>query len=144
MQFPMQKRQLGRVLGPLKNEGNEMTQAVLTIKGTFVLRKSCHHLSTSEINSVLEIEKRKKFDVAIFKIHGDSMSLPKPTAKPEDSHLSDVYNNVDEDTADIPEDDPVSAAGQGLLTNMVSMYLCQLLMPRNWMQLMVIIYGKTQ
>ena len=114
VQFPMQKRQLGRVLGPLKNEGNAMTQAVLTIRGTVVPRRTCHRLSTSEINSVSEIEKRKKFDEAIFEIHGDSMSLPKPTVKPEDSHLSDFYSDVDEDTTDIPEDDPVDAAGQAV------------------------------
>ena len=115
----MQKRQLGRVLGPLKNEGNENTQAVLTIRGTVVPRRTCHHLSTSEINSISEIEKRKKFDEAIFEINGDSMSLPKPTVKPEDSHLSDFYSSgdVDEDTTDIPEDDPVDATGQAVFEN---------------------------
>ena len=31
--FPFQKQTLGRVLGPIKNEGNETMQAVLTMNG---------------------------------------------------------------------------------------------------------------
>ena len=48
IQFPFQKRQLGRVLGSLKNEGNEMTQAVLTIKGTVIPRRSCTPLTVAD------------------------------------------------------------------------------------------------
>ena len=114
VQFPMQKRQLGRVLGPMKNEGNAMTQAVLTIKGSVVPRRTCQPLTIAEINSPVEIEKRKKFDEAIFKIHGDSMSLPSPTSKPEDSHLADFYSNDDVDTTTKHDDDPVDVTGQAV------------------------------
>ena len=38
IQFPFQKEQLGRVLGPIRNQGNEMTQASLTENGTVVPR----------------------------------------------------------------------------------------------------------
>ena len=34
--FPENKELLGKVLGPIANEGNEITQAILTIKGTIV------------------------------------------------------------------------------------------------------------
>ena len=37
--FPIMKEKLGRALGPLRNEGNEMAQAILTSKGIII---PCH------------------------------------------------------------------------------------------------------
>ena len=34
--FPENKEKLGIILGPIRNEGNEMAQAILTNKGTVV------------------------------------------------------------------------------------------------------------
>ena len=88
-QFPFQKRSLGRVLGPIKNQGNEMTQAVLTIKGKVVPRRTCAPLLTAEIHSPSEQAKRKKFDEEILRILGDSISLPEklPPLDTDDLHL---------------------------------------------------------
>ena len=38
--FPFQKEQLGRCLGPMKNEGNEMAQAILKMSGSIVPRRT--------------------------------------------------------------------------------------------------------
>ena len=57
-------------MGPLKNEGNEMTQAFLTIDRMVVPRRSVTKLSVSEINNESERLKRVRFDEAIYNIHG--------------------------------------------------------------------------
>ena len=49
--FPEAKERLGRVLGPVKNEGSEMSQAVLTYKGAIVSRWTLRPLSSAERNS---------------------------------------------------------------------------------------------
>ena len=74
--FPFQKKHLGRVLGPIKNEGNEMAQAVLTISGRVVPRRSIRPLTIAEINSESEKNKRRTFDDAILKKFGNSMTVP--------------------------------------------------------------------
>ena len=49
--FPADKLKLGRVLGPIPNEGNEMAQAVLTSNGTVILRRSLWKLLVAELHS---------------------------------------------------------------------------------------------
>ena len=63
--FPNQKESLGRILGPSKNEGNEMAQWVLTRKGTVVPRRSCRCLTQEELDSPLETKKRDTFDKSL-------------------------------------------------------------------------------
>ena len=41
IRFPYQKEVLGRVLGPLENEGNHMVQAALKQNGRIVPRRTC-------------------------------------------------------------------------------------------------------
>lgn len=106
-QFPFQKRQLGRVLGPLINEGNEMTQAVLTITGKIVPRCTCTRLTEAELKSPSEIVKRKKFDEIINKLYGDSMALPPSTTKPIDLELSDLVDDVPDEPLEICDDNGV-------------------------------------
>ena len=48
--FPSQRRRLGKVLVPLKTERSEMAQAILTIDVMVVTRRSVTKLSVSEIN----------------------------------------------------------------------------------------------
>merc|ERR1711923_176219 len=50
-QFPLPKEVLGRCLGPAKNEGNEMAQYVLTIKGTVVPRCTLRRLRPDKLSS---------------------------------------------------------------------------------------------
>ena len=58
VQFPFQKRKLGQVLGPLRNKGNEMTQAVLTINDTVVPCQTCAPLSVFKTYSKPKKTKR--------------------------------------------------------------------------------------
>lgn len=74
--FPHQKEKLGRVLGPMKNEGNKMCQAVLTSSALVVPRRTVRRLTVAELNSESEQKKRKIFDDIITDKLGDSMSLP--------------------------------------------------------------------
>ena len=59
--FPFQKRKLGRVLGPMKNQGNEMAQAILTIDGSVIPRRSVTKITDFELHS--EVEKEKKLSL---------------------------------------------------------------------------------
>ena len=47
--FTFNKDILGRVLGPMKNEGNELAQAVLTSRGTVLPRSSVCRLTEREL-----------------------------------------------------------------------------------------------
>ena len=60
--FPMGKELLGRVLGPSKNEGNEMAQNILTYAGTVVPCRTIRRLTDRELASETEREKRTKFN----------------------------------------------------------------------------------
>ena len=109
--FPFQKRLLGRVLGPMKNQGNEMTQAVLNIKGQIIPRRTCAPLTTDEIHSPSEQAKRRKFDEEIARILGDSITLP---PKPPPIETDDLHLEPDEVTEPSPLDsdpDPISEDG---------------------------------
>ena len=46
--FPENKKKLGRILGPLRNEVNEMAQAIVTHKATVVPRRNMRKLTSSE------------------------------------------------------------------------------------------------
>ena len=75
-QFPHQYNQLGRVLGPCKNEGNEMAQHILKINGQVVPRRTTKPLTKKEWESKSEDNKRASFDAATKSKFGDSISLP--------------------------------------------------------------------
>ena len=112
VQFPFQKRKLGRILGPMKNQGNEMTQAVLTISGRVVPRRTCAPLTTAEIHCPVERDKRKQFTDEIQKIFGDSMSVPTDITKPSDLDLHDLTSEDDEnEPLSLSDDDPLTANG---------------------------------
>ena len=57
--FPYPREQLGRCLGPLKNEGNEMAQAVLKSNGEVVPRRTVRRLTEHELISETEIAQKK-------------------------------------------------------------------------------------
>ncbi len=108
--FPQNKEKLGRVLGPIKNEGNEMAQAVLTSKGTVVPRRTMRRLTTGELNSESEKRKREIFDDVIRSKLGDSMNFP-PQRKDVKDHIP-YSDDDDPDPLDLPDDDdPVDSDG---------------------------------
>ena len=63
--FPM--LYLGRFIGPMKNEVNEMFQAIIKKNGTIVPRRSIRALNPEELAITNETESRKRleFDAAI-------------------------------------------------------------------------------
>ena len=60
--FPESKEKLGRVLGPIRNEGNEMDQAVVTHKAKCVPRRTMRKLTSYELLNDSEKDKRARFD----------------------------------------------------------------------------------
>ena len=65
--YPFPKLSLGGCLGPMKNEGNEMCQAILKQNGTIVPRRSIRALNSEELAITNETEARKRleFDATI-------------------------------------------------------------------------------
>jgi len=116
-QFPNQKNELGRCLGPTKNEGNEMCQWILRQNGQVIPRRTLRRLKPEEISptNVVEVNKRAAFDAAIKETLGDSIVKPPPLPPP----LMDPTNNFDYDEEDnlatvnvIPAADAVDSTGR--------------------------------
>ena len=110
--FPENKEKLGRVLGPVPNKGNEMSQAVLTSRGTVIPRRTLRKLRRVEIHSESEKRKRDLFDDIILKKLGDSMSKPtSPSSFPTD-HVP-YSDGVEPESFTFPEDnDPLDQGGR--------------------------------
>ena len=86
--FPNQAQFICRVLGPTKNDGNEMAQWRLKANGNIVPRRSVVHLKTSQMNNNEEILKRNVFTNCIRKGYGDSINLTPFPIKLEDLYFS--------------------------------------------------------
>ena len=112
--FPYQKESLGRVLGPYKNEGNEMSQAVLQLNGKVTPRRSCRRLTMAELNSPVEKEMRAAFDKAIRDKFGDSMSLPIQPDPITASPIEDFVVDEEDEPILMPEEDPVDIHGRAV------------------------------
>lgn len=107
--FPEAKERLGRVLGPSKNEGSEMTQAVLTAKGTVVTRRTIRPLTPAETTSEVEKQKRYAFNNKIKSKLGDSMTKPtKPLPK---DYIPYADGNLDPPALHEVDEDPVQPNG---------------------------------
>jgi hypothetical protein len=102
-QFPHQKYLLGRVLGPSKNEGNEMAQNVLNHHGKIVPRRTIRRLTDEEVTNPTEIKKRNDFNERISSLLGDSIKLPPAKHDPVELELQDFS---DPDSPDDPLDSP--------------------------------------
>ena len=120
--FPYQKYLLGRVLGPSKNEGNEMAQNVLNHSGNVVPRRTLRRLTIDELHNPVEIQKRLEFDANIKSKLGNALSLPEPatTDTPTIIELNDFSDpddptNLDDDPANWLDGDPVDENGNLIL-----------------------------
>ena len=73
--FPRMRDELGRCLGPCRNEGNEMCQAILQANGQIVPRRTLRRLTEHERATSNEVESKKRaiFDGLIRDRYGDSM-----------------------------------------------------------------------
>ena len=81
--LPFLKAMLGRVIGPAKNEGNEMTQWCLKSNGKVVPRRTFKRLTAEKLtpSNAIETAKRTYFDKNISRKLGDSFSLPENRKK---------------------------------------------------------------
>ena len=133
--FPFLKAMLGRVLGPAKNEGNEMTQWCLKTNGKVVPRRTVKCLTDEQLAppNAVEIAKRTAFNTNISRKLSDSFSLPanikaiKTRAK--GAALDDFYGPMpffdldDVEPTVIPEADCVDANGKPILANSLTYVL---------------------
>jgi hypothetical protein len=115
-QFPHQRNLLGRVLGPSKNEGNEMAQNILTHNGKVVPCRTLRRLTIDEIHNEVEIKKRNDFDERIKSILGDSLFPPPLNPDIIDLELQDFSDPDSQDNnSDSPskwqDGDPVNPDG---------------------------------
>ena len=110
--FPINKEKLGRALGPLKNEGNEMAQAILTSQGTVIPRRTIRKLNKAELHDETEKRKRQLFDDLIRSKLGDSMSLP---TDPIDTTYTPYGDDTEPASVQLPEDnDPIDTNGTAI------------------------------
>ena len=115
--YPHQKECLGRCLGPAENEGNAMTNWVLTIKGTVIPRRTIQPLTPGElaVTNIAEVEKRAQFTAAIRSKLGNSLTLPEtktsfPTLK--DEFELDLYEDDEFTPVEIPPAEIIDATGK--------------------------------
>ena len=105
--FPHASEQLGRCLGPADNAGTAMSQWVLNRQGNIIPRQTLRKLTSSEMISEIEINKRKEFDECIKKRHGDSVNPPpKPNEDDENyPHDNDMEDHTMPDADTFPDYD---------------------------------------
>ena len=136
-QFPYQKSLLGRVLGPAKNEGNEMAQHILTHNGKIVPRRTTRRLTIDELHNPTEIKKRNDYDNRITSILGDCMTLPPKDSDVPDLELLDFSDPDNPDDAESPayweDGDPVNTNGTAIFETPVADTLinAEVLLPLN-------------
>lgn len=115
--FPFAKERLGRVLGPSRGEGNEMSQWILKSNGQVVPRRSHRPLQIDELHSEVEQKKRELFDQLIERRWGTSINGPKSKSSDTDGDGSDFeeYSDDHESPRRIPDiEDTVDASGMHL------------------------------
>eukprot|EP00980_Cylindrotheca_fusiformis_P014396 scaffold3830_cov85-Cylindrotheca_fusiformis.AAC.8 len=104
--FPFAKERLGRVLGPARGEGNEMSQWILKDNGTVVASRTHRPLQIAELHSEDEQNKRNLFDALIERRWGTSMSGPKPVKTDSDGDGEDSDFEEYEDNHNTPRKVP--------------------------------------
>ena len=113
--FPYQKTLLGKVLGPSKNEGNEMANNILTHNGQVVPRRTIRRLTKAEMIDLVEIKKRNDFDARITSTLGDAMSAPPESSVPLYHELHDFSDlDIDDEVSSPhlwPDGDPIENDG---------------------------------
>ena len=118
---------LGRVLGPAKNEGNEMTQWCLKSNVKVVPRRTVKCLTAEQLapSNAVEIAMRTAFDTNISRKLGDSFSLlanrKEMKTRAKSAALDDFmdqrhFKNLDDvESTVIPEADCVDVNGKPIL-----------------------------
>ena len=102
VQYPFSSWQLGRCLGPARNQGSGMCQHVMTDKGNVMPIQTLRRLLPTENNSPFESEKRIEFDKYIHKRFGDPFKSPDEPVDIPDEYDWEYYC---EEKSSIPETD---------------------------------------
>jgi hypothetical protein len=109
--FPINKETLGRVLGPLRNEGNEMEQI-----GKIIPRRTLRRLHQEELTSETEQAKCDLFDKVIHEKLGDSAHfLTSPPCKGVEYEPDENGNLTELDDSSNIEDDVVDPVEQPMM-----------------------------
>ena len=98
-QFPFPSERIGRCLGPAKQAGNAMSQHIRIDTVDVLPLQTIQLLTPAEINSPVEDETRKRFNLIIRAKFSDSLRSPTPI-----SEEPSKYNNAEE-PSNIPEAD---------------------------------------
>ena len=111
-EFPKQAQLIFRVLGPTKNDGNEMAQWCLKANGNIVPGRYVVPLKTDQLNNNEEILKRNVFTNCTRKRYGDSINFPPITIKMEDIDFVPYEDDGEKNTPRlIPETEAVYSNG---------------------------------
>ena len=117
--FPLDREVLGRVLGPARGEGNEMSQWILKANGQVVPSSSHRPLTVAELHSDVDVKKREFFDKLIEERWGTSINPAKNSI--ENDKKFEEYLDEHEDPRVIPDiEDAVDSTGR--LINQQPMY----------------------
>ena len=103
----------------MKNEGNKMARAVLTITGNVVPRQSIQPLTIVELKSESEKNKSQAFDEVILKKFGNSMTVPANDnlIDPDLSDLTLEPDELKENTVQdqLVDEDPLDPDGRSVI-----------------------------
>jgi hypothetical protein len=119
--FPEAKERLGRVLGPAKNEGSEMSQWVLTSKGTIVPRRTLRPLLPAELTAETEKRKRAIFDDLIMTKLGSALSSP--SKPPPSDYVPYADGELDPPPLHELDEDPVDNDGTAVFEKPITDHL---------------------
>ena len=107
--FPNNKEALGRVLGPARGAGNEMTQWILKAKWQNCHKKIPQTPQVDEIHGPVEIKKREVFDELIKRRWGTPMTPPN-TQQPKAFENYEDHEQQEQPTLEV--EDIVDSTGK--------------------------------
>jgi hypothetical protein len=111
--FPYNRKVLGRVLSPVKGEGNKMAQWILKGNGRVVPRHSVRPLKVAELHSVTAQKKQTISDGLIERRWGTSINPPIVSDNGNLDNEFEEYEDDYEDSQIVPDiEDTVDANGQ--------------------------------
>ena len=97
------------MIGTFKNQGNDVSQSIVTSGFYLIIRLAIRSLRTSELHSETEERKRRIFDNIILKKLGRSVTVP---TSPKAQNYAPYFDCVEPCSAQLPEDnDPFMIDG---------------------------------
>ena len=100
--YPDDKLILGRYLGPATDIGSALTAKILQPNGQFVCRSTLRHLTDEELQSSIQLDKRRQFDESVATHLGPAATVqdfPAENLTPDPDHFDDT-DPIDPDHGD--------------------------------------------